>query len=410
MKRLALLPLLLVAAHGFAAEPQFRKDGLDAAAYGMEAGYPIGSRLTASQQRHLVGSLSHYDQIYTTRPVAKPDTTWHFKRDGELPKISYSYLGGRHDLDSYLDRTPVTGFLIARDDTILFERYQYARTDAHRFTSQSMGKTVTAMLIGIAIGEGKIRSVDDPAETYASGLAGSAYGKTPIRALLHMASGVAFSERYDGKDDISTMNRGLGVPGVAASTTAVMAQFNNRTEQPGRLFRYASSETMVLGLVLSGATGQRVTDYLSQKIWQPIGAEAEASWMVDIFGQEMTYCCLNAVLRDYARVGRLLAHGGSWQGRQVIPRQWLIDATTVLPEEAASRRASAAFDYGYQVWLLNDPKGTFSLRGIRGQAMFIDPESKLVMVQTAARVQPSDPTNFENIVLWRALVEQVGRR
>jgi CubicO group peptidase (beta-lactamase class C family) len=405
-----ILLALLIALPTDAAEPEFRPGGPDDQAYGRAEGYPVGTPQTMSVQKYLVGVHSHYDELVRARRVGKPPAAWSFKRNGELPPVTYTYQGIRRDLKEYLDRNPITGFLVARDDTILFERYQYDRNDTHRMTSHSMAKTVVAMLLGIAIDEGKIRSIDDPAEAYVPDLAGSAYGRTPIRALLHMASGVAYEERYDGKDDNARMARGLLVPGAAASTAAVLAQFNTQAKPPGTAFHYASSETMVLGLVLREATGRPLADYLSERIWQPIGAESDASWMIDAFGQEMAFCCFNAVVRDYARFGRLLAHGGAWDNRQIVPRQWVIDATTVRPEEAPSRRASASFNYGYQVWLLNEPKGTFSLRGIRGQAMFVDPVSKLVMVQTSVRLRPSDPTNLENVALWRALVEQVGRR
>lgn len=402
---------VLLASAALAAEPEFRKDGMDAAAFGMGAGYPLGTRATLGNQPYLVGSLSRYDELLPARTVAKGTSTWSFKRDGTLPAIGYLYQGAQRDLQDYLDRNPVTGFLVARDDTILFERYQYDRSDTHRLTSQSMAKTVTAMLIGIAVGEGRIRSIDDAAEAYVPDLAGSAYGQTPIRALLNMSSGVAFEERYDGKDDSAKMGRGLFVPGVAESSAKVLTQFNMRVNPPGRVFHYAGSETMTLGLVLRAVTGRPVAEYLSETIWQPIGAEADASWVTDAFGQEATFCCFNAVLRDYARFARLLAHEGAWNGRQLIPRQWVRDATTVRAEDEHLRpgRVSGSFGYGFQVWLLGNPAGTYSLRGIRGQAIFVDPASKLVMVQTSARPQPTDPGIFENVLVWRALVEQVRR-
>ena len=411
--RTLLVPVavLLLASAALAAEPEFRKDGVDAAAYGMGAGYPLGTRFSIGAQPTLIGALSRYDELLPARTVVKGTSTWSFKRDGTLPAISYLYQGTQRDLQDYLDRNPVTGFLVAHDDTILFERYQYDRTDAHRLTSQSMAKTVTAMLIGIAVGEGKIRSIDDLAEAYVPDLAGSAYGRTPIRALLNMSSGVAFEERYDGRGDSAKMARGLFVAGVGESSAKVMAQFTMQVNPPGRVFHYAGSETMVLGLVLRAATDQPVAGYLSEKIWQPIGAEADASWVTDVFGQEATLCCFNAVLRDYARFARLLAHEGAWNDRQLIPRQWVKDATTVRAEDEHLRpgRVSGSFGYGYQVWLLGNPAGTYSLRGIRGQAIFVDPASKLVMVQTSARPQPIDPGTFENVLVWRTLVEQVRR-
>jgi len=176
-----------------------------------------------------------------------------------------------------------------------------------------MAKTVTSMLIGIAIAEGRIRSVDDPAAAYVPGLAGTEYGRTSLRHLLQMSSGVRFLEEYSGRDDITRpafdtfSRRG---PGGAAAVT----QFNERAAPSGTRFSYASVETQVLGLVLTHAVGRPVAASLQEKIWQPIGAEADATWLVDRAGQESTFCCLNAVLRDYARLGLLLAHDGNWRG------------------------------------------------------------------------------------------------
>jgi CubicO group peptidase (beta-lactamase class C family) len=175
--------------------------------------------------------------------------------------VDYEYQGQTFTLDDYLARNPATGLLIARGDTILIERYQYARHDRHRFTSWSMAKTVTAMLIGVAIAEGRIRSVDDPAAAYVPALDGTEYGRTSLRHLLQMSSGVRFVEEYTGKDDAARLAadtfRQVGPGGVEAVT-----QFNVRAAPAGTKFYYASAETQVLGLVLRSAVGRPVADYL----------------------------------------------------------------------------------------------------------------------------------------------------
>src|SRR5205814_8224498 len=154
---------------------------------------------------------------------------------------------------------------------------------------------------------------------------------------------------------------------------------------------YASAEAPVLGLVLRAAVGRPLTEYLREKIWQPIGAEADATWLVDRAGQEATYCCLNAVLRDYARLGLLLAHDGNWNGRQIIPASWIEQATRVAPQQAHLRPgvATPSLGYGYQVWILPGERRMFALLGVRGQAILVDPSSRLVMVHTAVRKQPA---------------------
>jgi CubicO group peptidase (beta-lactamase class C family) len=189
-----------------------------------------------------------------------------------------------------------------------------------------------------------------------------------------------------------------------------VARFNTRAAPPGTKWHYASAETEVLGLVLRAAIGKPITDYLGEKIWQQIGTEADASWIIDGTGQEATFCCFNAVLRDYARLGRLLAHDGAWEGRQLIPRQWLLDATTVRPTDGylAPRVARPFFGYGYQVWIFPGEQRRFALLGLQRQMILVDPASKLVMVHTAVRQKPSD-SNAETIALWLAILEQLGK-
>ena len=175
--------------------------------------------------------------------------------------IRYGFAGLDLTLGDYLNCLPVTGLLIAKDNTILLERYQYGRTDTDRLTSFSMAKSVVGLLIGIAVKEGAIRSVDDLADTYVPGLKETEYGRTPIKALLTMSSGVAFSEDYANRSsDIYTLAR-LTLEQDPAGSLAAVKQFNTRRSAPGATFSYSSAESLVLGLVLAAATKRTVSDY-----------------------------------------------------------------------------------------------------------------------------------------------------
>jgi CubicO group peptidase (beta-lactamase class C family) len=393
------------------AGPVFSDTGPDAATYGAAAGYPVGARGSASELDELVGSYSHFDEIYPSRRISAAKTPWYFKRSAE-PRIAYYFDSKLLTIADYIERNPVTGLLIAKDDTIIYEHYQYARTDRDRFLSQSMAKTIVAMLVGIAVSEGRIKSIDDLTSTYVPGLAGTEYGNTTIRALLNMASGVAFAEEYNGNDDIARLAKALFGEGEKDPAT-IITQFNTRSATPGTKWHYASIETEILGLVLRSATATPVADYFHDRIWDAIGAEADASWVVDGTGQEIAFCCVNATLRDYARFGRLLAHDGVWQGRQLIPRQWLLDATTVRPADSylAPRVATPYFGYGYQVWILPGERRRFALLGIRGQIILVDPTSKLIMVQAAVRQKPNEPGSLkEPLALWFSVLQQFGKQ
>ncbi len=402
---LGVLLAALVGCTSAGSGPRFAADGPEAEAYGAREGYPIKAIYRVP---FFVGGFSHSDQFMEGRLVRRATTPSRLRRAPAEPVLRYESLTETRTLDDYLARNPTTGLLIARGDTILVERYQYARSDRQRFTSFSMAKTVTAMLIGIAIGEGRIRSVDDLAAAYVPALDGTEYGRTSLRHLLEMSSGVRFVENYSGRDDVARLVADTFVQAGAGGAEAV-TPYNERLRRGGTTFAYASVETQVLGLVLRSVVGRPVADYLREKIWEPMGAEADATWLIDATGQEATYCCLNAVLRDYARLGLLLAHDGRRGDRQIIPEAWLRAATTV-PADSWHLKPYAAtryFGYGYQTWIFPGERRMFALLGVHGQAIFVDPSSRLVMVHTAVRKQP-EASIAETIALWHGVVKALG--
>jgi CubicO group peptidase (beta-lactamase class C family) len=391
------------------AGPVFSPSGPEAMRYGAAEGFPIAVPLRANQpgdppDKYMVGAYSHYDEIHPTRLIKRAATPWAFRR---APlDFRYSYKGSSASLTDYLSRNPVTGLLVAKDDTILFEHYQYGRTDRDRFNAGSMTKSITGMLTGIAISEGAIKSVDDIPETYVPGFKGSEYGRTPIRDLLHMSSGVEFLETQHDNRDLDRLWIDMVIGGLLSKkgTIGSIVQFNKRIAPPGTRYFYASIEPDVLGVVLHHALGKSLSDYLQEKVWGPIGAEADARWLVDAEGFELAHGFFNAVLRDYARLGRLLAHDGAWDGRQIIPRQWMIEATTVRTSDTylGPGHATPRFGYGYFLWLFGEARRQFALLGFPGQRICVDPVSKLILAQTGVG------TTDELWPLWAALSEQLG--
>ncbi len=372
--------------------------------------YSRVTRATFLRVPSLVGSHSHLDELFEGRVIGKAATPSRLARAASEPAIPWEFQGEALTLDAYFNRNPTTGLLIARGETILVERYQYDRHDRHRFTSWSMAKTVTSMLMGIAIAEGRIRSVDEPAAAYVPALEGTEYGRTSLRHLLQMSSGVRFVEDYSGNDDVMKLARATFAQRGEGGAKAV-TPFNERLVPSGTRFYYASAETQVLGLVLRSVVGRPVTAYLEEKIWHLMGAEADATWLVDRSGQEVTFCCINAVLRDYARLGLLLAHEGNWRGQQLIPAAWIRDATTVRGDQAHLRPgiATGFFGYGYQTWIFPGERRMFALLGVRGQSIFVDPQSRLVMVHTAVRKQAAAGSGpRESTALWAAAVRELG--
>jgi len=350
-------------------------------------------------QAYYVGLHSHYDRFRPLQEVPNgPEVSALDDADFDAG-LRYSFAGQQFTVEDYLRRRPVTGLLIAQDSSVLLERYQYGRTPQTRFLSHSMAKTITGLLVGAALDEGAIRSIDDPASAYVPELAGTAYGETPIRDLLLMASGVAFRETYRPGDDVSKLVASLTAPDAAGAADALRA-FDRRVAEPGTSFNYASADSQVLGLIVGRATGMPLPAYLSQRLWQPLGAEAPGAWDVDAKGDALSFCCMVARLRDWARLGLMLAHDGQWNGRQVVSRRWIAESTT--PQRGLSR------SYGYQIWLPGGKQRYYMMRGVLGQYVLIDPFSRLVLVQTAVNLKPVDSTaESELLALWQALMREV---
>lgn len=372
--------------------PVFSPGGPDANAYGSGEHFPVGSATTAFEKKYIVGSFSHFYEIFpglTVLPAAQP---WGLQRASPAPEITYIHAGSHYALKDYLQHMPVTGLLIAKDDQILYEGYQYARSDHDLFTSQSMAKTVVGMLAGIAVSEHAIGSIADVAAKCVPELKDSDYGKVSLRDLLHMSSGVncEVPQAEEGAISLRTL--------AGACKQAVPA---------GTRFRYSAADSEVLGLAVSRAVQKPLASYLQEKIWQKIGTESRAVWTTDPSGREMPFCCFNATLRDYARLGRLLAHDGAWNGNQLIPEQWVLDATTVKESDSYLQpgKSIAFFGYGYQLWIFPGSRRMFALIGANGQRIFVDPQTKLILVQTAVMEKAMDPTkDAETIGLWLSLV------
>lgn len=397
----------------FAAEagPIFVQGGPDADRYGQAGGYPVPERRSAVAQGNpwppesRVGAFSHLDAIYPTRRIGRAPVALNFERG--TVDIRYVHEGRQTSLADYLSRRPATGLLIAKGNRILFEQYQYARTDTDRLLGQSMTKSITGLLVGCALADGVLRSVDDLAQTYVPGLQGSEYGRTPLRALLQMSSGVDFGEERDDGRDLARlwqdMVLGSGVFQKKKGTVGSLRQFDRRVAPAGTRYHYASIEPDVLAVVLRHALGQPLSDYMQARLWSPLGAEADATWLLDAEGYELGHFGFSAVLRDYARLARLLASDGAWEGRQLIPASWLHDATTVRPSQAyLAPGQSMKFGYGYLLWLLPGERRQFALVGQNGQRICIDPPSGVVMVHTALEDIP------EAWTLWSAVASQLA--
>jgi CubicO group peptidase (beta-lactamase class C family) len=336
------------------------------------------------------------------KAAAEPAYRWSVDKERDLT------------VDDFLARQRIMGLLVIKDGVIQVERYQYDRKPTDRFTSNSMAKSIASLAVGYALAEGKIASIDDRADQYATKLKGTVFGETTIRNLLRMASGIRYQQAYvKGQGDTTKFSLAIMQDGVEAAATYV----KERETQQGSKFYYASSNSVMLGAIVRGATGMSVSDYLSPRLWQAIGAEQSALWRTDKTGLEVVLGNFNATLRDYGRLGVVLANDGVRPDdpgrRQIIPHEYLLDATDWHRTDEAFRpgKATKFWGYGYQFWLYPGTKRRFAMLGVYGQSIFVDPATKLVIVQTAANATAEAGDNSlarERDAFWRGVMKFYG--
>ncbi|MFO1177725.1 MAG: serine hydrolase [Ottowia sp.] len=276
------------------------------------------------------------------------------------------------DVDAYLKAQHGAALLIVQGGKLRLERYGLGFDGSGRWTSFSVAKSFTSTLVGAALKDGLIKSMDDKVSDYIADMKGSAYDDVSVRQLLTMTSGVAWNEDYgDPKSDVARFNNLVPEPGVDALVSYMRKL--PRAAPAGTRWNYSTGETNLVGVMLMAAIKKPLAEYLQEKIWQPVGMEQKATWLLSKTGKEISGCCLQAALRDYARFGQFILEGAKVGGEPLVPEGWLQQATTKQADIHEPGRG-----YGYQWWTYDD--GSFSARGIFGQGVFIDPKRQLVIV------------------------------
>ncbi len=332
------------------------------------------------------------------RPIPKSTTpleTFDFESDGK-----------RYDLYDFVTLNSVTGLLIIKDGESLLELYQAGNTESTRWMSMSMVKSMCAALVGAAINDGHIDSIDDPITDYLPQFKGSAYDGVTVRHLLQMSSGVAWNETYTDRD---SDRRAMLEAQIAQKPNAILELMAGlpRAAPPGSLWNYSTGETHIVGALLQAATGKPVAEYLSQRIWSTVGMESDATWWLDApDGLEVGGSGLSATLRDYARFGLFLLADGVVDGERVLPEGWT--------QEAAARQLidGELVEYGYMFWPVPNADGSYddgayAAIGIFGQYIYVNPDKSLVVTMWGAQSKPVDTWVVDDYEFFAALAEQL---
>jgi CubicO group peptidase (beta-lactamase class C family) len=350
-----------------------------------EGDYPTGDRMTMWDDPYIVGSYRHFGEIYPSRPVPAADESSELPWGLKITGFEYNLRGTPRTMDEYFKRARTTGLIVLKDGKIVYEHYGFGADEQALLTSQSVAKSITSTLVGFAIGDGLIRSVDDPISDYLPELKGSGYEGVPIKAVLQMSSGVDYTEDYDtgSMSDSERMWNEALIFNKKPLTDFV--RNIKRSREPFKRFNYAGIESQALGWLVSRVTGKTLSDYLSEKMWKPLGMEANANWATDGRGpdaNETGFCCINATLRDYARFGLLMAQDGVWQGRRLLPEGWVAEATRSDMPQVQPGKLYDGYDMGYQYqwWTFPGEDHAFTAEGINGQFIYVNPAQKVVIV------------------------------
>ena len=321
-----------------------------------------------------------------------------------LPE-SFEFNGNSYESLKFLKDSWTTGFLVIQNDSIVFEDYYLGNTESTRNISWSMAKSFISALMGIAIEEGHIKNINQNVEEYVPELMGSAYEGVRIKDVLQMSTGVKFNEDYgDFYSDINRWGRGFAM----GNSQDAFAGTLEREVEPGTINHYVSINTHVLGMILTKATGSTITDYMREKLYNPLGMEYNGYWLLDGKNMEMALGGLNLPLRDYAKIGSLFLNNGLMNGKQIIQEEWV--QASVIPDGPHVQPGSE-FGYGYQWWIPKSDVGEFMALGVYNQNIYINPETNTVIVKLSANPKYNDPSyvpssNYAALELYRAITNQ----
>jgi CubicO group peptidase (beta-lactamase class C family) len=307
--------------------------------------------------------------------IAKGDTVYPLPA-GEPLKIGM-------DVDAYMKAQRTAGLVILQDGKVRMEKYGLDFTAQGKWTSFSVAKSFTSTMVGAAIKDGYIKSIDDKVSAYIPDLKGSAYDDVTIKQLLTMTSGVKWNEDYtDPKSDVALFNLHKAEKGMDV-TVSYMRKLP-REAPAGTKWVYKTGETNLIGVLVSSATKKTLSSYLSEKVWAPFGMEQDATWLLGSTGHEISGCCIQASTRDYARFGAFIMGGAKINGVGILPDDWLAPATSKQADIGMAGKG-----YGYQWWTYDD--GSFAAQGIFGQGIFIDPKRNLVIASNSNWPKATDP-------------------
>lgn len=336
-------------------------------------------------------NFRNIDQFVATAEMTPSPDPWDLGTSNDSLRYQADFMGNPTSLEEFISLSDTTAFLVIRDGQVVYEKYAHGDSRKSLHASFSVAKSFTSALLGIALGEGKIGSLDDPIRQYLPELTSKTFDGVSVKHVLQMSSGMRFNETYtDPNSDINKM-AGMVPPMSYLEYINTLGQEHT----PGTFNHYASINTQLLGILLVRVTGESLTNYMTNRLWHPLGMEYSGLWTLDEQGFELAMGGLAAAARDYAKLGMLYLDNGKREKLQILPPGWTSESVT--PNEphlmpGANTNSSNESGYQYQWWTPRDWDGDFLARGIWGQSIYVHPKNRVVIVKLAADQKNFDPT------------------
>lgn len=351
-----------------------------------------------------VTTFRNIDRLFPVRTIKAGGHPFPLPRSGQpLGPVAFDYEGKRYSLDDYVTLNRVTGLLVLKDGQVVTERYEKGNTADTRWMSMSVAKSVTSTLVGAALQDGSIKSLDDKVTVYLPSLAGSGYEHASVRQVLAMRSGVKWSEKYADPASDRRMMLKLQTAQVPGSSLKYMASLPS-VAAPGTRTNYSTGETQVLGQLVSAAVGKPLAQYLSEKVWAPYGMQTDANWWLDgPNGNEVGGSGISATLEDYGRFGQFVLGGGKAGEQQVLPKGWMSFASTTTGTDAAYGDFASMW---WPAWTAaSKADKAFTAAGIFGQFIYINPANNVVIVVWQAQTKSTGGEVIDDMVAFDAITQ-----
>lgn len=359
--------------------------------------------LNSFKDENLAHTFQHTPEIQPVKKITRGEEVFQFPREENIVLADgFTFEDNFYVTEEFMEDTKTTAMLVIRDDVIKYEEYFMGGNEDTLFSSNSMGKSFVSALMGIAVSEGYVESIEDPIGKYVPEFVGTSLENIPIRACLKMASGINFNEDTDmSKFSMRTL---MGKPAME-----VIAGYGVQ-EEPYTYRRYLSINTEILGKVITNATGYSLAEFMEEKLWKKIGAAHDAYWTLSN-GTELAMGGLSVSLEDYARFASLYLHEGNYRGEQVLPKEWVkdsMDTSEAYAKPGANYDAYNAIGYGYQWWVPEGDEGEFMAIGVYGQWIYVNPTKSVIIVKTSADPDFMDKGyELKHVEFFRAVADGI---